>query len=332
MERKTIETLGRTASRIGLGTWSIGGWMWGGTDESDAIKTIHAALDKGINLIDTAPIYGFGHAEEIVGSALADHGNRDKIILVTKVGLEWDDNENVRRNSTPERINFEIDESLRRLQTDYIDLYLVHWPDPSTDFAATAGALEKLKTTGKVRHVGVSNYDPQQMDAFRRGCAIDMLQPPYNLLEREIEEEIIPYCKRESIPLMTYGVLCRGLLTGTMTADREFHGDDLRKQDPKFQQPLFDRYLAAVNRLDQFARENYNRQAIHLAVRWVLDQGIDIALWGARRPSQLDAAHDAIGFTLDKSARTEMVRFITQSLGEEVGPEFMAPPQTQKAE
>ncbi len=327
IEQTVIKTLGRKSSRLGLGTWSIGGWMWGGTEKNDGLETIRTALDKGINLIDTAPIYGFGRAEEIVGEALAEHGKRDQVILVTKVGLEWDNNENVRRNSAPERINEEIDDSLRRLKTDYIDLYLVHWPDSSTEFEKTAAALDQLKSAGKVRHIGVSNYGPQQMDAFQRGCTIDMLQPPYNLLEREIENEIIPYCNREGIPLMTYGVLCRGLLSGKMTADREFHGDDLRQQDPKFQQPQYDRYLDAVNKLDQFAREHYDRRVIHLAVRWVLDQDIDIALWGARRPSQLDAVHEAMDFHLDESSRTELVRLVAYSLGQEIGPEFMAPPE-----
>lgn len=332
MERRMIQTLGRESSRIGLGTWAIGGWMWGGTDEADSIKTIHTALDKGIDLVDTAPIYGFGRSEEIVGKALAEYGGRDRITLVTKVGLEWDEDENVRRNSTPERINEEIAQSLHRLQTDYIDLYLVHWPDTSTDFEVTAAALDKLKAEGKVRHVGVSNYTPRQMDAFRGACRIDMLQPPYNIFERGIESETVPYCRSEGIPLLTYGVLCRGLLTGKITPDREYHGDDLRNMDPKFQEPKLDQYLEAVAKLDRFARENYNRRVIHLAVRWVLDQGIEVALWGARRPAQLDALDEAMTFTLDDDARAEIVRLVRTTIDEEVGPEFMAPPEPQEAE
>ncbi len=329
MERRMIQTLGRESSRIGLGTWAIGGWMWGGTDEDDSIKTIHTALDKGIDLIDTAPIYGFGRSEEIVGKALAESGGRDRITLVTKVGLEWDEDERVRRNSSPERINEEIAQSLHHLQTDYIDLYLVHWPDTSTDFEVTAAALDKLKAEGKVRHVGVSNYTPRQMDAFRRACRIDMLQSPFNIFERGIESETLPYCRSDGIPLLTYGVLCRGLLTGKITPDREYHGDDLRNMDPKFQEPKLNQYLEAVAKLDRFARENYNRRVIHIAVRWVLDQGIEVALWGARRPGQLDALDEAMTFKLDDDAREEMIRLVTTTIDEEVGPEFMAPPEPQ---
>jgi aryl-alcohol dehydrogenase-like predicted oxidoreductase len=331
METRMIETLGRESSRIGLGTWAIGGWMWGGTDEADSVKTIHAALDKGISLVDTAPIYGFGRSEEIVGKALAEYGGRDNIIVVTKVGLEWDDNENVRRNSSPERISEEIEQSLQRLQTDYVDLYLVHWPDTSTDFETTAGALDKLKAEGKARHIGVSNYSPRQMDSFRQACRIDMLQPPYNIFERGIEDDVIPYCRTEGIPLLTYGVLCRGLLSGKITPEREYHGDDLRNMDPKFQEPKLNQYLEAVAKLDRFARDNYSRRVIHLAVRWVLDQGIDIALWGARHPEQLDALDEAMEFSLDEEARNEVVRLVTTTIDEEVGPEFMAPPRPQEA-
>lgn len=305
--------------------------MWGGTDEADSVKTIQAALDKGINLVDTAPIYGFGRSEEIVGKALKDYGGRDQITLVTKVGLEWDDSGNVRRNSSPERIKYEVEESLRRLQTDYIDLYLVHWPDTSTDFEATAAALDKLKAEGKVHHVGVSNYSPRQMDAFRQACRIDMLQPPYNIFERGIEEDIVPYCLGEGIPLLTYGVLCRGLLSGKITPDREYHGDDLRNMDPKFQEPKLNQYLEAVAQLDRFARDNYNRRVIHLAIRWVLDQGIQVALWGARRPAQLDPIDEAMDFKMDDEARSEVVRLVSTSVDKEVGPEFMAPPEPQPA-
>ncbi len=304
--------------------------MWGGTDEAESIKTIHAALDSGINLIDTAPVYGFGRSERIVGEALRQYGSRDQVILVTKVGLEWDDNENTRRNSSPERINYEIEQSLRRLGTDYIDLYLVHWPDESTAFETTAAALAKLKNDGKVRHVGVSNYRPKQMDSFRGGCPIDMLQPPYNIFERSFEDEILPYCRREGIPVLAYGVLCRGLLSGKINRDREYPGDDLRNDDPKFQQPRLDQYLEAVRRLDDFAKENYGRRVIHLAARWVIDQGIEVTLWGARRPAQLDPVDKVMGFELDDDARSEIVRLVTDSIEEEVGPEFMAPPEPQK--
>ncbi|NIR52018.1 aldo/keto reductase [candidate division KSB1 bacterium] len=314
------------ASCIGLGTWAIGGWMWGGSDERESIRTIHAALDKGINLIDTAPVYGFGRSEEIVGKAVAGYGNRDKIIIATKVGLEWRDDEIV-RNSTKKRIRKEIDDSLKRLGTDYIDIYQVHWPDSRVPVAETAESLLELQQAGKIRSIGVSNYSPEQMDRFREAAPLHTTQPPYNLFEREIERDVLPYCRDRNITTLTYGVLCRGLLSGKMQSDTKFTGDDLRKVDPKFQPPRYAQYLQAVDQLDRFAREHYDKRVIHLAVRWVLDQpGASIALWGARRPQQLDAMDSVLGWSLDKEAKEEIDQIVRTSIKEPVGPEFMAPP------
>src|SRR5215813_7754834 len=173
-------------SRIGLGTWAIGGWMWGGTEESDAIRTIHAALDSGINLIDTAPVYGFGRSEELVGKALQG-GRRDGAIIATKVGLDWSSGK-ILRSSTPARLRQELEESLRRLNTDVIDIYQVHWPDASVPYEETARALEAFHREGKIRAIGVSNFSPEQMDRFRRGASLATIQPPYNLFEREIDK------------------------------------------------------------------------------------------------------------------------------------------------
>src|SRR3954454_1950682 len=185
---ETIEIAGpdMTASRIALGTWAIGGWMWGGTSARDAIRTIHAALDRGITLIDTAPVYGFGRAEEIVGEALAVANRREKALIATKAGLEWHD-EKLYRNATPLRLRREVELSLRRLRTDRIDLYQIHWPDPSTPIAETAAALGDLVKEGKLSAVGVSNFSPAQLDAFRRVTPVRTTQPPYNLFERAIE-------------------------------------------------------------------------------------------------------------------------------------------------
>src|ERR1700739_2726110 len=166
MEFTIINGTDLRSSRIGLGTWAMGGWMWGGTDEAEAIATIHAALDRGINLIDTAPVYGFGRSEEIVGKAIEQLGGRERIILATKVGLEWHDGV-VFRNAARERIKREIEDSLRRLKTSYIDLYQVHWPDPLTPMEDTADAMRQLLEQGKIRAIGVSNFSPGEMDAFR---------------------------------------------------------------------------------------------------------------------------------------------------------------------
>ena len=325
METIPIQGTSLTVSRIALGTWAIGGWMWGGSDEQEAIRTIHAALDHGVTLIDTAPAYGFGRAEEIVGKALAESKRRDRAIIATKVGLEWR-NGRVYRNASPARIRREIEDSLRRLRTDHIDVYQVHWPDPLVEIETTAAVLGNLLMEGKIRAVGVSNYSPAQMDSFRRVAPIHTTQPPYNLFEREIEKDVLPYAQKAEIAVLAYGALCRGLLSGRMTAASRFDGDDLRKVDAKFQRPRFGQYLSAVAALDRFARKQYGKGVLALAVRWILDQGGTIALWGARRPEQLAPIDEVMGWSLDAAARQEIDRILEKAIRDPVGPEFMAPP------
>ncbi len=314
-------------SRVGLGTWAIGGWMWGGSDDAKSIRTIQEAVDRGITLIDTAPVYGFGHSEEIVGKALAQGGRRKKVVIATKVALDWKDGKPF-RNASRTRIMKEIDDSLRRLQTDVIDLYQVHWPDPNVPIEETAGALKDLLKAGKIRAIGVSNFSPVQMDKFRAVAPLATDQPPYNLFEREIERDVLPYCQRNKIVTLAYGALCRALLAGKMTADTKFSGDDLRIHDPKFQQPRFGQYLKAVAALDQFAQRQFGKRVVHLAVRWILDkQGAGFALWGARKPEQLDPVADVYGWKLDDSAMKEIDRILAATIKAPVGPEFMAPPE-----
>jgi aryl-alcohol dehydrogenase-like predicted oxidoreductase len=324
---ETIE-IGRSGiitSRIALGTWAIGGWMWGGsTDVGESVETIRSAIARGITLIDTAPVYGFGRSEAIVGKALSA-GLRRRAVIATKGGLEWQDGK-VWRNSSPERIRKEVEESLRRLGTDYIDLYQVHWPDPLVPIHDTAAALARLLKEGKIRAIGVSNYSAAQMAQFRQAAPIHSVQPPYNLFEREAEVDVLPYAAQRDIAVLCYGALCRGLLAGTITAATQFKGDDLRRKDPKFQEPRFSQYLAAVAALDRYARERYGRSVLALAVRWVLDQGNSIALWGARRPAQLDPVKDAIGWKLDDEAKHRIEQILLQTVKDPIGPEFMAPP------
>ncbi|MFG1478226.1 aldo/keto reductase [Xanthobacter sp. V4C-4] len=324
MEQIELGASGVTTSRIGLGTWAIGGWMWGGSDEAEAIATIRAAVECGITLIDTAPVYGFGHSEEIVGKALAD-GLREKAQIATKVGLAWRDGR-VFRDSRPARIRQEIEDSLRRLRTDVIDLYQVHWPDLETPFEDTARVLEELRREGKIRAVGVSNYAPAQMDAFRAVARLDAVQPPYNLFEREIEADVLPYAARTGLTVLSYGALCRGLLSGRMDAATTFEGDDLRKVDPKFTAPRFPQYLQAVAELQALARARYGKSVLALALRWVLDQGPTIALWGARRPGQLDPVGDVDGFHIDDATRAEIDAILARTVTDPVSPAFMAPP------
>lgn len=326
MEYAQISGTKIRVSRVGLGTWAIGGWMWGGTDEQESIRTIHAAVERGISLIDTAPVYGFGRSEEIVGKAIAQYGHRDNVVIATKVGLEWQDGR-VFRNSSRQRILRELDDSLRRLGTTYIDIYQVHWPDPAVPIEETAQTMRELYEQGKIRAIGVSNYSPEQMDRFRKVAPLHTDQPPYNLFERQIDQDVLPYARENKISTLVYGSLCRGLLSGKMKADTKFTGDDLRKVDPKFQPPRYAQYLKAVERLDEFAQKNYQRRVMDLAVRWALDQpGVTAALWGARHPEQLSAVANLDGWTLDAEARGEISRIVREAVSDPVGPEFMAPP------
>ncbi len=325
MEYVTIPGTDMTVSRVTLGTWAIGGWMWGGSDERESIATIHAALDAGVTCIDTAPVYGFGRSEEIVGKALKEYGGRDAVRISTKVALAWKDGK-VTRDASPARIETEVEDSLRRLGVPAIDIYFVHWPDAKVPFEETAAALERLRLSGKVRAIGVSNFDPDQMEAFRARCRLSLCQPPYNLFERDMESAILPYCKRHDIATMAYGALCRGLLSGGMRADRPFDGDDLRRFDPKFAQPRFSQYLAAAEALADWARERHGKALLPFAVRYVLDQGVEVALWGGRRPAQMAPIASIFGFTLGAEDFAAVDRILAEHIADPVGPQFMAPP------
>jgi aryl-alcohol dehydrogenase-like predicted oxidoreductase len=218
------------------------------------------------------------------------------------------------------------------LQTDYIDIYQVHWPDPLVPVEETARAMQALFDQGKIRAIGVSNFSVAQIERFRRSAPLHVVQPPYNLFERDIEAELLPYCRQSGLATLTYGALCRGLLSGKLQESADFHGDDLRLSDPKFQPLRYTRYLAAVRRLDQFAKDNYRKSVIHLAVRWILDQGATTALWGARHPDQLQPIDEVFGWSLDTAAKGEIDRILQESVTGPVGPEFMAPPPRPKLE
>jgi len=323
IETVRIEGIGIPVSRIGLGTWAIGGWMWGGADDAASVATIRKAIESGINLIDTAPVYGFGHSEEVVGKAL--QGMRERAVIATKVALEWQGGK-VHRNATAARIRTEVEDSLRRLRTDRIDLYQVHWPDPYVSHDETAVELERLRRDGKILAIGVSNYTPAQMDGFRLRAGLAAVQSPYNLFERAIENDVLPYAGQRGMIVLAYGALCRGLLSGRMDADTTFSGDDLRRSDPKFQPPRFRQYLAAVKALQRFAQERHGKTVLALAIRWILDQGPTVALWGARRPDQLSGIDAAFGWKLDADDMRQIDALLAQHVTDPVGPEFMAPP------
>lgn len=220
----------------------------------------------------------------------------------------------------------EVEDSLQRLGTDYIDIYQVHWPDPLVPIGDTAEAMHALYESGKIRAIGVGNFSVAQMEEFRGVAPLHVLQAPYNLFERGIEAEILPYCRAHNIAVLAYGALCRGLLSGKIRAESTFAGDDLRASDPKFRAPRFAQYLSAVQRLDLLAQHRYAKRVIHLAVRWLLDQGATVALWGARRPGQLVPMDGAAGWSLDEDVKHEIDRLLRERIKDPIGPEFMAPP------
>lgn len=325
MEQIEIGSSGIRASRIGLGTWAIGGWMWGGIDEREAIATIQRAVELGVTLIDTAPVYGFGRSEEIVGKALKEAGLRGKVQIATKAGLDWKDGK-VFRDSRAARLRTEVEDSLRRLQTDVLDVYQIHWPDLETPLEETARVLEDLRREGKIRAIGVSNFSPAQMDAFRAVATLDAVQPPYNLFERDIEADVLPYAARTGLTVLSYGAICRGLLSGRINASTTYEGDDLRKIDPKFSGERFQEYLAAVQALEALARERFGKSVLALAVRWVLDKGPTIALWGARRPQQLDPVGEILGWHIDAQSMADIDAILARCVREPIAPTYMAPP------
>jgi aryl-alcohol dehydrogenase-like predicted oxidoreductase len=327
MENANIRDVPIPVSRVGLGTWAMGGFQWGGADDDESVRTIHAALDLGITLIDTAFAYGFGHSEEVVGRAIAERGKRDQVVIATKGGLERR-GDLLFRNSTRKQILAEVEASLARLRTDYIDLYQVHWPDFATPYEETAGVLLELKRAGKIRAIGVSNYSVEAMERFQKVTPLASAQPPLNLFERQAQGDILPWCRANSVSTLTYGALCRGLLSGAIDENTKFEGDDLRKMDPKFQPPRFAQYIEAVRLLDRYAHQRYGKRVLALAVRWVLDQpGVSVALWGARHPGELSPLSDMMGWHIDEEARAYVDEVVAHSVRDPVGPEFMAPPE-----
>lgn len=312
-------------SRIGLGTWAIGGLEWGEVSDGDAVATCLAIFDHGINLIDTAPIYGRGRAEVLIGSAMRQHGHRDKFFVATKAGLEWTER-GVYANSDPVRLRQEFEDSLQRLGTEYVDLYQIHWPDTTLPIERAAEVLLELYQEGRIRAIGVSNFSASQMHAFRNVAPLHSDQPPYNLFERAIEDDVVPYCRAHSIALLTYSSLCRSLLAGRLVPDTKFPEGDIRHVDPKFQPPRFKQYLQAVAQLDAFARERYGKRVLELAMRWVLDRpGVSAALWGAKRPEQLNAVDGIFGWKLDSEAMAQIDVIVRSTVTDPVGPEYLTP-------
>ena len=285
---------GISASAVGLGTWAIGGWMWGGTDDRQSIAAIQASIDAGISLIDTAPAYGMGLAETIVGKAIA--GRRDKVVLVTKCGLVWHVNEGayffhqdgkpVHRYLGAASIRYEVEESLKRLGTDYIDHYVTHWQDATTPIAETVETLVRLKDEGKIRSIGASNVSPEDLVAYIATGALDAIQEEYSMVRREIETTLLPLCRTSAVSVLSYSSLALGLLSGKVGPERVFAGDDQRKGNPRFSQANREKIARLTRGLEPVA-EAHGASIAQVVIAWTIAQpGITFSLCGARDPAQ----------------------------------------------
>jgi aryl-alcohol dehydrogenase-like predicted oxidoreductase len=309
-------TLGRSelkVSPICFGTWELGG-EWGSFDEQAAIAAIRGARDIGINFFDTAQGYGFGASERLLGTALAGdlRSNRDEVVIATKGGLRREGDHLV-RDSSPAWLHKGVDASLGALGVDAIDLYQVHWPDPNIPFAETADALAELVWEGKIRHVGVSNFDADQMELFAQDGPLETLQPPYHMFRRAIDDTVLPYCRTHDIGVLVYGPLAHGLLTGAMRASSVFAADDWRSASPDFTGETFRRNLAVVDRLKQFAA-GHDLSLPVLAVAWTLaNPAIDAAIVGTRNPAHLTDTVNAVDVQLSREDLAEIDRILAGS-------------------
>jgi aryl-alcohol dehydrogenase-like predicted oxidoreductase len=305
---------------VGYGAWAIGGsgWQfaWGSQDDNESIAAIHRALELGVNWIDTAAVYGLGHSEEVVGRALKDwHGSRPYVF--TKCGLREDANGEVRKVLSAESIRGEVEDSLRRLSVDVIDLYQIHWPpDPDSDALEEGwSALAGLKREGKVRWIGVSNFNVQQLQRAQAIAPMTSLQPRYSLVHREIENEILPYCMSEGIGVIVYSPMASGLLTGAMTRERaaRLPGDDWRRGHPDFTEPNLSHNLALVERMREIAKR-HNRSVGEVAIAWTLrHSAVTGAIVGARNARQAEGVMRAGELRLTEEEVTEIGNFFAET-------------------
>ena len=311
MQTRQLGTTTIETSALGFGAWAIGGWMWGGTDEKDSIRAVQAAVENGMNLVDTAPMYGFGRSEELVGKAIRDR--RSKVVLATKCGLisdksDWPkgkgvlhfyaDDKGVDASQTqyriykylkPESVRWEVEQSLRRLQTDYIDLLQTHWQDETTPIAETMGTLLELKKEGKIGAIGVSNVTTQQIDEYLAVGPIDVVQERFSLLDRDIEQNgILETCRKNGISILAYSPLCNGLLTGCLSPDRVFNDGDLRQTRPRFSPENIKKVNSQLQELTPIAQK-YSLTIAQTVIAWTAAHYEKMhVLCGARNATQVE--------------------------------------------
>jgi len=314
MQTRKLGSTDLVLTPIGLGTWAMGGpweYGWGPQDDGEAVAAILTALDLGINWIDTAPVYGVGHSEELVGQALRQ--TKHKPFLATKCGRLWNEKKELIPYLKRDSVRRECEASLRRLGVERIDLYQMHWPDPLPDIEEAWEEMSLLAAEGKVRYLGVCNYNVEQLERVRKIYPVASLQPPYSMLRREAEKELLGYCAGHNIGVVAYSPMQRGLLTGRFSHERlaALAPDDHRRRMPEFQEPAFSASLELVEGLQKIA-QRYGRTAAELAISWVLRQPeVTAAIVGARRPSQIKETIEAADWNLSRQDITEIEKLLT---------------------
>ena len=312
METRKLGKNGPDLTVIGFGAWAIGGaWIygWGKTEDSESIRAIDAAIDNGINWIDTAAAYGLGHSEKVIGKAVK--GKRDKVFIATKCGLVSEDQWSVRNNLKPESIRKEAERSLKELNTDYIDLFQIHWPDPNTPIEESWQAIADLKKEGKVRYIGVSNFDVPLLEKCMAIEQVQSLQPPYSMLKREVEESILSYCKDNGIGVVAYSPMQSGLLTGKFDINK-LAEDDWRLRERMFKEPQLSKILAFVEKLRSIAGKS-GKSVGNLAVAWVLNNpALTAAIVGARNAKQVEENIKAADYKLTSDELAEIEGYLKE--------------------
>ena len=297
MQQRRLGSSQVSVSEIGLGTWGMSGAFWGAADDAESIRVIHQALDLGVTLVDTAEAYGWGHAEEVVGKALA--GRRRQAVIATKAAPN---------HLEPAEAVKALEGSLKRLQTDYVDVYFIHWPNPDVPLGATMDAFERLRADGRIRALGVSNFGPKEMDAARQHGVIDALQPPYNMLWREVEAATLPYCREHNIGVMPYSGLAQGLLTGALSRNTKFVEGDERRTTVLFQPGPYERALDAVEGLRPIAAK-YGKSVPQLAIQWLTSRpGVSSPLLGARTVHEMKENAGSVGWSIAEADVAEIDR------------------------
>ena len=316
MQKRRFGKTDMEITPIGLGVWAMGGgqwaFSWGSQDDQESIKTIKRALALGINWIDTAAVYGLGHSEEIVGKAIK---GRERPYIFTKCSLVWDQHGEIRNSLKADSIQQEVEASLQRLGIDFIDLYQIHWPNPDPDIEEGWSKLADLKKQGKVRHIGVSNFSVEQLRRAEKIAPVETLQPPYSLIHREVEKEILPYCQQNDIGVIAYSPMASGLLSGRMTRERveQLPEDDWRKRDAEFQEPRLSRNLKLSELLTEIGYP-HNVPAGVVAVAWVLNNpAVTAAIVGARSVAQIEEMIPASEFRLKESEIEPIQKFLEEN-------------------